>query len=313
MTNGRMAFAILMLSGLSWATHRYVWARLIRDAAWPAPWNTVLTAGICVLAALVPLVFVATRWMPRSANAPLAWTVYTWLGFALYLLLLTALTDAALGIAAVAGALPEDPERRRFLARAVAVGVGVLSALVGVGGAINVARGFAIKRVRIPVARLPRAAAGYAIVQITDVHVGPTIGSGFIEEIVAHANALSPDAIAITGDLVDGSVAELARARRPAGDAPSEVRRVLRHRQPRVLLGADEWIAHLATLGVRVLRNERVPIGGRVRPRRHRRRIRARLLHGHGQDVAKRWQGAIPRGPGAPRTSAEGGRRGRRG
>ena len=67
----------------------------------------------------------------------------------------------------------------------------------------------AVRDVRVRLSRLPRDLHGLRIVQLTDVHVGPTIGRDFIEEIVRRTNALQPDLIAITGDLVDGPVAEL--------------------------------------------------------------------------------------------------------
>jgi hypothetical protein len=125
---------------------------------------------------------------------------------------------------------------------------------------VNVARGFQVRRVRVPLAKLPAGASGYSIVQITDVHVGPTIGREFVEAIVQQANALAPDLVVITGDLVDGSVQQL-------GSLVEPLRR-LRARDGVFFVtgnheyysGADEWIAHLATLGIRVLRNERVAI-----------------------------------------------------
>ncbi len=289
-----MAVALLVLSSLSWATHRYVWARLIRDASWPAPWGFVLTVAVCLLGVLVPLVFVAVRWLPRSANVPLAWAVYTWLGVVLYLLLLTALADAALGVAALVGALPEDPERRRFVARAVAVAVGALSAVIAAGGAANVARGFAIRHVRIPVVRLPRAASGYSIVQLTDVHVGPTIGRAFVEQMVASANALVPDLVVITGDLVDGTVEALRDLVEPLRGLRAKDGVFFVTGNHEYYSGADAWIAHLATLGVRVLRNERVSIRDAFDLAGVDDWSARRMLPGHGQDVARAVSGRDP-------------------
>jgi hypothetical protein len=65
--------------------HRYIWARLVRDAAWPAPWGSALTIAVFVLAVLVPVAFLAMRGLPRAVNAPLSWVAYIWMGFALYL------------------------------------------------------------------------------------------------------------------------------------------------------------------------------------------------------------------------------------
>ncbi len=290
----RIVVAGLVLAAVSWLLHRYLWVRLVRDVAWPAPWGRVLTALAVGLAVVVPLAFLAMRGLPRAVNAPLAWIAYTWLGFALYLFLLTLLGDAARGLAWALRTLPADPERRLFLARAMAATVGALAGVVGLGGVMNVVRGFDVRRVRVPLARLPASASGYAIVQLTDMHVGPTIGRDFVERVVREANALAPDMIVITGDLVDGSVEQLGELVEPLRElrAPDGVFFVTGNHE--YYSGADAWIAHLRTLGIRVLRNERVAVrdafdlagvdDARARG----------MLPGHGQDVARALLGRDP-------------------
>ena len=133
-----MLIFVVVFSALLFLMHRYVWARLVRDAAWPAPWGRGLTVLVFGLAALIPVALPAMRFTPRFVNAPLSWVVYTWMGFMLYLFLLTVLGDAGRGMAALAGVLPKDPQRRRMLARAIAVAVGVLSGALGVGAGLLV-------------------------------------------------------------------------------------------------------------------------------------------------------------------------------
>jgi predicted MPP superfamily phosphohydrolase len=253
-----------------------------------------LTVAIFALAALVPLVFLGMRWLPRAVIGPAAWIVYTWLGFALYLFLLTALSDAARGVAAIAGVLPNDPERRRLLARAVAGAVAVASGFIGLAGAANVARGFAVRRVRVPLARLPRSASGYSIVQVTDVHVGPTIGRAFIEAIVRETNALAPDMVVITGDLVDGTVEQLRHLVEPLRDLKAKDGIFFVTGNHEYYSGADAWIAHLGSLGIRVLRNERVAIGDAFDLAGVDDTSAHRMLPHHGQDVPKALAGRDP-------------------
>jgi predicted MPP superfamily phosphohydrolase len=294
MSVSRMAIAVVVLSSLTWVLHHYVWARLVRDPAWPAPWSRALTAAVVTLAVLVPIAFLGMRWLPRIVNVPISWVVYTWLGFALYLFLLTALSDAGRGLAALVGALPRDPERRQFLSRAIAASVGTASALVGLGGIANVARGFDVRRVRVPLARLPRHASGYSIVQLTDVHVGPTIGRSFLETVVAQANALAPDMIVITGDLVDGTVEQLRELVEPLRDLRARDGVYFVTGNHEYYSGADAWIAHLGTLGVRVLRNERVAIRDLFDLAGVDDASAAGMLPGHGQDVARAAAGRDP-------------------
>jgi uncharacterized protein len=290
----RLVIAGVVLSLLTWLVHRYLWARLVRDAAWPAPWGSALTIALVVLAALIPVAFLAMRGTPRAFNGPVSWVAYIWMGFLLYLFLLTVLGDAGRGIAALLGALPSDPQRRLFLSRMIAVSVGAASGLIGLGGLANVARGFEVRRIRVPLAKLPKSASGYSIVQITDVHVGPTIGRSFVEGVVRETNALEPDMIVITGDLVDGSVAELRELVEPLRGLRAKDGVFFVTGNHEYYSGADAWIAHLTTLGIRVLRNERVDVRGIFDLAGVDDASSARMLPHHGQDVAGALEGRDP-------------------
>jgi predicted MPP superfamily phosphohydrolase len=282
----RILVALAVMSALVFFLHRYIWARLVRDPAWDAPWGRGLGIAIIVLAVLVPVAFVAMRALPRSINAPLAWVVYCWLGLVLYMFLLSVLTDAGRGAAALAGLLPKDPERRQVLARTLAAVIAGGAGVLGIGGAVNVARGFDVKRVRVPLAKLPESASGYKIVQLTDVHIGPTIGRAFLESVVREANALDADMVVITGDLVDGSVEQLRDLVEPLRDLRARDGVFFVTGNHEYYSGADEWIAHLKTLGVRVLRNERVSVRDLFDLAGVDDHSAARSLRGHGQDVA---------------------------
>ena len=77
------------------------------------------------------------------------------------------------------------------------------------------------KPVDVQVPGLPGGFDGFTIAQISDLHVGPTIGRDKVESLVSEVNRRQPDLVAITGDLVDGSVAQLADAVAPLGDLSS--------------------------------------------------------------------------------------------
>ncbi len=287
MSPTRVAIAAAVLTALSALMHRFLWARLVRDPAWPAPWGGVLTAAVVTLAALVPLTFLAMRWLDRSVNGPMAWVAYVWLGFAMYLFLLTATAEIGRGVAALGPSRPFDPERRVVVWRAIAAAIAAVAASVGGRGLANVARGFEIRRVRVPLAKLPASASGYSIVQLTDIHVGPTIGRAYVEKIVRETNALAPDLIVITGDLVDGSVAQLKNLVEPLRSLRAIDGVFFVTGNHEYYSGADEWIAHLGSLGIRVLRNERVTIRDAFDLAGVDDASAARMLAHHGQDVAK--------------------------
>ncbi|HEY8378062.1 MAG TPA: metallophosphoesterase, partial [Nannocystis sp.] len=210
-----------------------------------------------------PLFVPLSRALPREVATPIAYVVYGWLGlmFLLFVLLIPAdLIRFLAGLRERLGAFPPDPERRQFLAR-------VLGGLVGAGafgaagyGVYSVTRPIAVKPVEVPLARLPAAFDGFVIAQITDVHVGPTIGRAFLEELVDKTNALDPDIIAITGDLVDGSVERLGPLLAPLARLRARHGVYFVTGNHEYFSGADAWVRYLGTLGVRVLRNERVAI-----------------------------------------------------
>ncbi|MEA2748789.1 MAG: uncharacterized protein QOI41_2932 [Myxococcales bacterium] len=252
------AVALLVMGG----AHYYVWARLVRDAALPSPWGSIATVAVVLLFVLLMSVFIAVRALSRRTAAPFTWIAYTWLGALFFLVISLGVSDLVKVIAVRDRGGPEDPERRQALARIF----GGAAALVGIGAsAVGLASALspvAVRRVRVAIDRLAKSQEGYRIVQISDVHVGPTIGREFIEGIVARINALKPDLVAITGDLVDGSVEELAEHVAPLAKLQAKDGVFFVTGNHEYYSGADRWIAHLATLGVRVLRNERVRIGG---------------------------------------------------
>jgi predicted MPP superfamily phosphohydrolase len=108
---------------------------------------------------------------------------------------------------------------------------------------------------------LPPAHEGLAIVQLTDLHVGPTIGRAFIEDVVRRTNELSPDIVAITGDLVDGSVDQLRDAVAPLGALRARHGVFFVTGNHEYFSGAGAWLRELTRIGIRVLQNERITIG----------------------------------------------------
>jgi predicted MPP superfamily phosphohydrolase len=107
---------------------------------------------------------------------------------------------------------------------------------------------------------LPRELHGFRIVQISDVHVGPTIRGRQVQGIVEAVNRLEPDVVAITGDLVDGSVPELAEHVAPLAQLKGREGNYFVTGNHEYYSGVMPWLAKLQQLGVRTLNNEHVVI-----------------------------------------------------
>jgi uncharacterized protein len=265
----RLLSFLAVFTAIMGGLHYYVWARLVRDPALPAHWARALTALLLGLAVAIPLSMFGSRFFSGPPMRALTWVVFIWMGVGFLLAAVLFAVDVARflawGAAWIATRLsdtehPSDPARRLLLTRAIAggVGFGVLG-LAGLGmrsalGAVQV------KELDIQVRNLPRALAGMKVVQISDLHIGPLLRKEWVQHVVARIRSLAPDLIAITGDLVDGSVAQLAAQVQPlAGlSAPRGVYFVTGNHE--YYSGVGEWLAHLPSLGITPLVNQRVEV-----------------------------------------------------
>jgi len=254
----RALLALTILATLVGGAHYYLWARLVRDPDWPPLARRLLTAAVIALAVSIPATMIAMRTLAREAVAPLAWVAFTWMGLVFFALLLLFPLDLASGLGRLAARGDVDVERRRFLSRGLASMVGVGAGGLGFFGFLAATRPIAVKKVRVALANLPASLEGFTIVQLTDIHVGPTIGGDFIQHLVERTNAEAPDLVAITGDLVDGSVEELGAFLGPFTGFRARHGAFFVTGNHEYYSGHEPWIRFLDTLGVRVLRNERV-------------------------------------------------------
>lgn len=242
--------------------HAYVANRLLLEPALP---GAAVAAGGLLLAALFACVVAAPiaqrRGSPRLARV-LAWPAFLWLGVGFLLLVTLAASDLfwwALGEPVLAagrrGPVPEVE-----LARLRALGV---LGLVGLGTAIGLLSAAAGPRLRRVEVRLRRAAPeldGFRIVQITDLHIGPILRRGFLASVVKRVNALGPDLVAVTGDLVDGRVDALAPELDPLRELRSTHGSFYVSGNHERYSGHGAWIREIAARGLRVLRGDRLRI-----------------------------------------------------
>jgi predicted MPP superfamily phosphohydrolase len=252
-----LSIAISVLGG----THYYLARRLVIDTGLPGWLETAGLVALGLLAASLVLVPIAERLLPLRLMRVLVWPGSLWMGFMFLLFVGLAATDGllwAMGTPAEAGVAGGPPAAGAARVRALVV----LAVVLGAGGlAVATAlRGPVLKRVRVGIPRWPAALDGFRIVQISDLHIGPILGADFARTLVERCNALEPDLLALTGDLVDGPVRHLRAEVRPFGELRARHGVYFVTGNHDHYSGASDWVDVVRELGLRPLRNERVTI-----------------------------------------------------
>ncbi len=205
-----MAKRILVVAGVWALLHLYVGQRLLGQAPLPLGGRLLGWAGILILVVAPFVAFYAVRAERLPGKAVLEAAGFTLVGLSSLLIVFVFAGDV--------------------LHLRAWVGAGMFSAGVLAGTLVVLvlgswhARRPAVVRVDVPIADLPPDLEGFRIVQLSDLHVGPTLKRAFVERVVETANGLAPDLIALTGDVADGfplalrdELAPLARLAAPHG------------------------------------------------------------------------------------------------
>jgi hypothetical protein len=263
---GVISAVLLVYAGL----HFYVAQRLIVAPSWPGAVSGPALLVLGLLGLSVPLRLAARR---VSRAAWLRWfatPAYVWMGAGFLLVVAVAASDLLwvlasglvyAGVASTAllgeSAGPLGTARLQAL---LAGGVGIGASLLALWRGHQRPR---LQRVALRIRDWPRELDGFRIVQISDLHIGARLRRSFAAAVVARVNALEPDLIAITGDLVDGRPEELRDEVEPFGKLCARHGCFFVTGNHDHYSGEELWVAQLQTLGIQALRNERVTIESR--------------------------------------------------
>jgi len=241
---------LLVFGGL----HTYLYVRIETWLGWSGAAGGALKVAMGSLAVLP----VASRVLQRGGpglRALLWWLASVWLGLAFYLLLFLLAGQLVESALQVAGAWPGMQALRFTVGLPVAAAVSVVA--FGVWSARS---GPVITRREVYLRDLPPAADGLALAQISDVHMGSLVGPRHVALIVDRLRSLSPDAVVITGDLIDEdpsslgeAIAQFAPLRPPLG-----IFAVTGNHE--FYAGASESVDLMSGAGFRVLENDAVEL-----------------------------------------------------
>jgi predicted MPP superfamily phosphohydrolase len=253
--SSNVVFVLVVLSVLA-VIHAYVYKRAVHDVLARRRDRLIGAAVIVALGLLVVGAFVTRSGLPVDVVRPLHYAGFLWFGVVLYLAFLLAVGELVRLFARVARG-PVDVERRRLLSRVIA-GTAAALAVGTVGYGTVMARRVRVERREVLLDRLDPAFDGFTIAAVADIHLGPLVGRTHLDGFVATINEARPDVVALVGDLVDGGVEELGDDAAPLAGLIAPTYFVTGNHE--YFSGAAEWVEFLPTLGVRVLRNERVEL-----------------------------------------------------
>lgn len=249
--------------------HGYVGVRMIAPFAL-AGYGLVIYWTAIVLLAMAPIsgIILRIKGIENPFTDILLWVGYTSLGlfslaFVIFLIRdiawLVSLILAKLVILFDGDSKPGliySADRRQFLLMAVNMGIAGLTGILGGIGLFQARNLPTVFRREIKLSRLPEKLSGLRIVQISDIHIGPTIKGDYVQQVVDQVNDLQADLIFFTGDMVDGSVEYLSQDVEPLRALQARYGKFFVTGNHEYYSGVEFWEQKVADLGLKNLKNE---------------------------------------------------------
>ncbi len=253
--------------------HAYIGARVISGAQLRGRNKTIAWGVVLFILVLpqIPFILLINKQEASWIDAWF-WPGYVALGFFSLVFTLMLLRDivlvASVGVSKIIALVakrrqPEtdqhlllNSERRRFLVHSTNVGIAGASVVLAGYGLYEAHRHADVEEVTAYLPHLPPEFDGFRIVQLSDIHVGPTIKQKFVETIVGQVTNLRADLIAFTGDLVDGSVRWLRDDVAPLKELSAPHGKFFVTGNHEYYSGVEPWLEEANRLGFTLLVNE---------------------------------------------------------
>jgi len=268
-----MIFFLIAVVGILTSMYGFIGWRIIVPAGLAPPWNWISFVILIVFLLIPPVPIILRAYgIDNSLSNLLAWIGYLSLGFfslvftfivmrdLIWLITLAAqkvfllvrdffnFGDSAAGLF--------NPGRRHFFINSINLGILSLAGAFAGYGLFEARRRPKVVKVLVPINDLPDDLEGFRIVQITDIHVSPTIKRDYVQNIVDQANSLKPDVIVFTGDLADDSVPHLRDEVAPLAELSAPYGSYFVTGNHEYYSGVEDWLKEVERLGFTVLVNE---------------------------------------------------------
>ena len=149
-----------------------------------------------------------------------------------------------------------DVDKREFLEKSLSIGILSLIGPTTAYGFYSARKGPTIINQDIYLKNLPDSFENFTIAQISDLHVGPTIKKPYVEKVVNQISTINPDLIAITGDMVDGSIDYLRRDLEPLSQVVAKYGTYFVTGNHEYYSGAERWLDETDRMGFTNLVND---------------------------------------------------------
>lgn len=149
-----------------------------------------------------------------------------------------------------------DVDKREFLEKSLSIGILSLIGPTTAYGFYSARKGPTIINQDIYLKNLPDSFENFTIAQISDLHVGPTIKKPYVVKVVNQISTINPDLIAITGDMVDGSIDYLRRDLEPLSQVVAKYGTYFVTGNHEYYSGAERWLDETDRMGFTNLVND---------------------------------------------------------
>jgi predicted MPP superfamily phosphohydrolase len=225
---------------------------------WPLPWPVAAQAAVAVVLLVASQFHYWSRLSSGSMFAPEfprpVVIAFNWVFWAIPVLMLFQIALDVAGLVAMIAGVGDGA----WVDARYAIGIAAFTLTgVGVWQAVRVPP---LRDVTVLIPNLPATFEGYTLVHLTDLHISRLFPRRWTTAVVEATNALNVDLIVVTGDVIDGSVANRRADVEPLRDLRARDGVYLSPGNHEYLSGYDAWMAHFASLGMRALANSHAVI-----------------------------------------------------